>query len=43
MRRELDKAELMAAEPCEDLVALDEALTKLAATDRPAADLVHLR
>jgi RNA polymerase sigma factor (TIGR02999 family) len=36
--------ELMAApEPREDLLALDEALDKLAATNRQAADLVQLR
>jgi RNA polymerase sigma factor (TIGR02999 family) len=43
MRRELDEAELLASEPREDLVALDDALTKLADTDRTAADLVQLR
>jgi RNA polymerase sigma factor (TIGR02999 family) len=43
VRRELDEAELMAPEPREDLLALDEALTELAATDRAAADLVQLR
>jgi RNA polymerase sigma factor (TIGR02999 family) len=43
VRRELHEAEPMAPEPCEDLLALDEALTKLAATDRPAAELVQLR
>jgi RNA polymerase sigma factor (TIGR02999 family) len=32
-----------APEPREDLVALDEALTKLAATDKQAAELVQLR
>ena len=32
-----------AAEPREDLLALDEALTKLAATNRQAAELVQLR
>jgi prepilin-type N-terminal cleavage/methylation domain-containing protein len=39
----LDEAELMAPEPCEDLLALDEALTKLATKDRTAAELVKLR
>ena len=34
---------LAAPEPREDLVALDEALTKLAATDKQAAELVQLR
>jgi RNA polymerase sigma factor (TIGR02999 family) len=43
VRRPLDAAELVAPEPREDLVALDEALTLLAATDRTAADLVQLR
>jgi RNA polymerase sigma factor (TIGR02999 family) len=42
-REGLDPAELLAPEPREDLVALDEALTQLAATDRRAADLVQLR
>jgi RNA polymerase sigma factor (TIGR02999 family) len=39
----LEEAELLAPEPCEDVLALDEALTELAATDRAAADLVQLR
>jgi RNA polymerase sigma factor (TIGR02999 family) len=39
----LEEAELLAPEPREDLLALDEALTELAATDRAAADLVQLR
>jgi RNA polymerase sigma factor (TIGR02999 family) len=43
VRRELDEAELLASEPHEDLVALDEALTLLATKDRTAADLVQLR
>jgi RNA polymerase sigma factor (TIGR02999 family) len=43
VRRELDEAELLAPQPREDLLALDEALTQLAATDRTAADLVQLR
>jgi RNA polymerase sigma factor (TIGR02999 family) len=43
VRQELDEAELLAPEPREDLLALDEALTQLAATDRAAADLVQLR
>jgi RNA polymerase sigma factor (TIGR02999 family) len=42
-RRDLDAAQLAAPEPREDLVALDEALTELAATDRTAAELVQLR
>jgi RNA polymerase sigma factor (TIGR02999 family) len=42
-RLPLDEAELLAPEPREDLLALDEALTQLADTDRPAAALVQLR
>ena len=42
-RRDLDSDLLAAAEPREDLLALDEALTRLAAINRPAADLVQLR
>ena len=42
-RRPLDEAELLAPEPREDVLALDEALTELAASDRAAADLVQLR
>lgn len=42
-RQELDESALLAPEPREDLLALDEALTELAAADRPAADLVQLR
>jgi RNA polymerase sigma factor (TIGR02999 family) len=42
-RHELDGLELALPEIPEDLIALDEALTRLAATDRQAADLVHLR
>ncbi len=42
-RQGAEEAELAAPEPREDLLALDEALTRLAATDRTAADLVHLR
>ena len=43
VRGELDEAEPLAPEPREDLLALDEALTLLATTDRTAADLVQLR
>jgi RNA polymerase sigma factor (TIGR02999 family) len=43
VRRELDEAELLAPEPREDLLALDDALTQLAALDRAAAELVQLR
>src|SRR5436190_21833430 len=42
-RQELDESRLVAPQPREDLLALDEALTRLAATDRAAADLVQLR
>jgi RNA polymerase sigma factor (TIGR02999 family) len=42
-RLPLEEAELLAPEPREDVLALDEALTELAATDRATADLVQLR
>lgn len=42
-RRHLNALEIATPEIPEDLLALDEALTKLAATDKTAADLVHLR
>jgi RNA polymerase sigma factor (TIGR02999 family) len=42
-RQPLVEAELLAPEPREDVLALDEALTELADTDRAAADLVQLR
>jgi RNA polymerase sigma factor (TIGR02999 family) len=42
-RLPLEEAELLAPEPSEDVLALDEALTELVATDRAAADLVQLR
>jgi RNA polymerase sigma factor (TIGR02999 family) len=42
-RQDLHEIEIVAAEIPEDLVALDEALTQLAAIDKPAAQLVHLR
>jgi RNA polymerase sigma factor (TIGR02999 family) len=42
-RLPLEEAELLAPEPREDVLALDKALTELAATDRAAADLVQLR
>ena len=42
-REELAESELAAPEPDTDLLALDEALTQLAATDALAADLVKLR
>ena len=40
---DLDVAQRAGPAPREDLLALDDALTELAATDRPAADLVQLR
>ncbi len=43
VREPLDEARVMAPEVGEDLVALDEALTQLAARDAEAADLVKLR
>ena len=43
MRLPLEEAELLAPQPREDLLALDEALTELAVTDRAAAELVQLR
>jgi RNA polymerase sigma factor (TIGR02999 family) len=42
-RMDLDESLLAAPEPREDLVALDAALTKLAETDKQAAELVQLR
>jgi RNA polymerase sigma factor (TIGR02999 family) len=41
-RQDLDEARLVAPEPSDDLLALDEALTKLAARDATAARLVEL-
>ena len=43
VREDLDALEIATPEEPEDLVALDEALNKLAATDKRAAELVHLR
>ena len=43
VRHDADGFDIAASEIPEDLVALDEALTKLAATDKAAAELVHLR
>jgi RNA polymerase sigma factor (TIGR02999 family) len=43
VRHDLDAFEVALPEVPEDLVALDEALNKLAALDKTAADLVHLR
>ena len=42
-RRDVAESLLAAPEPREDLVALDAALTKLAETDKQAAELVQLR
>ena len=42
-REPLDAIDVAAPEWPEDLVALDEALTRLAAADKAAAELVHLR
>jgi RNA polymerase sigma factor (TIGR02999 family) len=42
-RLPLEEAELLAPEPREDVLALDEVLTELADSDRAAADLVQLR
>src|SRR5262249_44599969 len=42
-RRHLEEAQLVAAEPVEDILGLDEALDRLAARDREAAELVKLR
>src|SRR5262245_3904917 len=43
VRQPLDEAALQAPQPREDLLALDEALTQLAAADSAAAALVQLR
>jgi RNA polymerase sigma factor (TIGR02999 family) len=43
VRHDLHDIEIAAAEIPEDLVALDAALSELAAIDKPAADLVHFR
>jgi RNA polymerase sigma factor (TIGR02999 family) len=42
-RRDIDGLEIAIPEISEDLVSLDDALTKLTAADKSAADLVHLR
>jgi RNA polymerase sigma factor (TIGR02999 family) len=42
-RINLDESEIISPEPREDLLALDAALDKLSAIDRPAAELVQLR
>jgi RNA polymerase sigma factor (TIGR02999 family) len=43
VRRDVDEVEIAAPSPREDLLALDEALERLTATDRSAAELVKLR
>lgn len=43
VRIDFDDAQLVSGEPREDVLALDEALQRLAAVDRQAADLVQLR
>ena len=43
VRQDVDDLQIALPEEPEDLVALDEALNKLAATDKTAAGLVHLR
>jgi RNA polymerase sigma factor (TIGR02999 family) len=40
---DIDDSEITIEAPSEDLIALDEALTKLASTDKMKADLVKLR
>jgi len=42
-RQDAEQLDLYVLEPREDLLALDEALEKLAASDPPAAELVQLR
>jgi RNA polymerase sigma factor (TIGR02999 family) len=42
-RQDFEDEPLIGPEPREDLLALDQALTKLAAVSRPAADVVQLR
>ena len=42
-RRDLDGLDIALPDIPEDMLALDEALNKLAAKDKKAADLVHLR
>ena len=40
---DIDDSEITIEAPSEDLIALDEALTKLASTDKMKANLVKLR
>jgi RNA polymerase sigma factor (TIGR02999 family) len=42
-RQKLDEARIVAPEPVEDILGLDDALDRLAARDREAAELVKLR
>ena len=42
-RVDLEDVQLTSSEPCDDLLALDEALQKLARIDKPKAELVKLR
>jgi RNA polymerase sigma factor (TIGR02999 family) len=42
-RQDVEEVEIVAAEPSEDVLALDEALTRLAAEDPSKAELVKLR
>jgi RNA polymerase sigma factor (TIGR02999 family) len=43
VRRDLEELQISAPEIQEDIVALDQALSRLAATDRQAAEVVQLR
>jgi RNA polymerase sigma factor (TIGR02999 family) len=43
VRRDVEEVEVVAPAPREDLLALDEALERLTAQDRSAAELVKLR
>jgi hypothetical protein len=43
IRHDLDNLEASLAEPADDLLALDEALNKLATADKTVAELVRLR
>jgi RNA polymerase sigma factor (TIGR02999 family) len=43
VRHDLGDLDIALSEPAEDLLALDEAMNKLAATDKAAAELVRLR
>src|SRR5262249_19951376 len=43
VRQRLDEVSVVAPEPVKDILGLDEALDKLAARDREAAELVKLR